>query len=179
MQPPLLQSSGLTLPLGALGTSLSHSAVSISARKAERNTQPMAPWPQGHCAFLGFSSPPQGFLHCVCAPLTWANKGAGGQATRSLATSYYLPVISNSKPLSGGASSIAFCDESCRLRQLCCHFSRPSRSMLFMQTEKYSQSRWDVWHAFIHGWASHARCELHVYLHVSCHGPCSPVWHPS
>ena len=34
---------------------------------------------------------------------------------------------------------------------LCCDPSRPGRFMVFVQMEKYSQSRWDVWHAFIHG----------------------------
>ena len=61
---------------------------------------------------------------------------------------------------------------------LCCHHSRPGRFMVFVQMEKYSRSRWDVWHVFIHGWVSHPCCKLCVYLHVSCHGPCSPVRHP-
>ena len=47
------------------------------------------------------------------------------------------------------------------------------------QVEKYSQSRWAVWHALIHGWASHAHCKLRVYLQVSCRDPCSPAWQPS
>ena len=39
---------------------------------------------------------------------------------------------------------------------------------------------WDVWHAFIHGWASHACCKLCVSLHVSASLWMSPVpsaWH--
>ena len=44
--------------------------------------------------------------------------------------------------------------------------------MVLVQMERYSESHWDVWHAFIHGWASHARCKVRVYLHVS-------VWHMS
>ena len=60
-----------------------------------------------------------------------------------------------------------------------CPPSRPGRCMVFVQMEEYSWSRWDVWHAFIHGWESHARCKLRVYLHVSCRGLCSPAWHPS
>ena len=64
-------------------------------------------------------------------------------------------------------------------KSLCCHPSWLGRFMVFVQTEKYSWSRWYVWHAFIHGWTSHACCKLHVYLHVSCHGPCSPAWHSS
>ena len=36
--------------------------------------------------------------------------------------------------------------------------------------EEYTQSHGNAWHAFIHGWASHTYCKLHVYLHVS-------VWH--
>ena len=44
--------------------------------------------------------------------------------------------------------------------------------MVFVKMEKYSWSRWDVWRAFIHKWASHACCKLRVYLHVSaCHLP--------
>ena len=54
--------------------------------------------------------------------------------------------------------------------QVCCHPSRPDKFIVFVQMEKYSQSHWDVWHAFINGWASHVRCKLRVHLHVSCHG---------
>ena len=55
-----------------------------------------------------------------------------------------------------------------------CNHSRPDRFTRFGQMEKYSQSLWDVCHAFIQGWAIHACCKLHVPLHVSeCHlSPC-------
>ena len=59
-----------------------------------------------------------------------------------------------------------------------CHPSRSGRFMVFMQMDKYSQSRWDVWHAFIHGCVRHTCCKLRVYMHVSYCGPCSPAWHP-
>ena len=62
---------------------------------------------------------------------------------------------------------------------VCCRPSRPGRFMVFVQMEKYSWGRWDVRHAFLHRWASHTLCKLHVCLPVSCHGPCSPAWHPS
>ena len=48
---------------------------------------------------------------------------------------------------------------------------KASRFMVFVQTGKHSWSRWDVGHAFIHGWVSHACCKLHVSLHVTCCGP--------
>ena len=58
---------------------------------------------------------------------------------------------------------------------MCCDPSRPGGSKVFMQTEKYSWNHRDVWHAFIHEWVSHTCCKLHVYLPVSCLGPCSPA----
>ena len=55
-------------------------------------------------------------------------------------------------------------------KRLCCDRARPDRFMVFgnsgiwVFTEEYSRSRWNVWHAFIHGWASHACGKLRVSL---------------
>ena len=82
------------------------------------------------------------------------------------------PATLTSSPLTGALHN---CSPAV---SLCCPPSKPGKFMVFVQMAKYSWSCWDVWHAFIHGWASHARCKLHVYPHISCCGPCSPVWHP-
>ena len=48
--------------------------------------------------------------------------------------------------------------------------------MVFAQMEEYSQSHWDVWHVFIHGWAIHAHCRLCCSPACLCVSHCvSPV----
>ena len=42
--------------------------------------------------------------------------------------------------------------------------------MVFVHMEKYSQGRWDVWHAFIHRWASHGM------LQAACLSACLTSW---
>ena len=83
------------------------------------------------------------------------------------------PATLTSSPLTGALHN---CSPAV---SLCCPPSKPGKFMVFVQMAKYSWSCWDVWHAFIHGWASHTCCKLHVYLHVSCPGPSSPAWPPS
>ena len=53
--------------------------------------------------------------------------------------------------------------------------SRLERFTGFGQTEEYSRSHWDVWHAFIQEWAIHACCKLRVPECVTaCHLVGSP-----
>ena len=47
---------------------------------------------------------------------------------------------------------------------MCWDHSKLDRFVRFGQTEEYSQSCWDVWHAFIQGWA--------IHTHLSCVSPC-------
>ena len=51
--------------------------------------------------------------------------------------------------------------------------SRPGRSMVFVQTEKYSRGCWGVWHIFIHGWATMhaASCVSVCVSHVGAPAP--------
>ena len=87
------------------------------------------------CLFCNFSLPSRFLL--------------SPQLSRSLAINnlfYCLIVLEAGSPRS-------------RCRQVCCDRSRPGRLMVFAQTEEYSRSCWDVWHAFIHGWVSHACCK--------------------
>ena len=73
------------------------------------------------------------------------------------------PATLTSSPLTGALHN---CSPAV---SLCCPPSKPGKFMVFVQMAKYSWSCWDVWHAFIHGWATHC-------IQAVCLSACLMSW---